>query len=119
MSGGSDILRANIFLFQVDQSAFKETQGQSNLTVQYDIIRHKIGINWALVSWSDLRRPLYSGVAAALYTLLKGHGSSAITWKLEEQGNFWSNYFHYGRSATNFTQMAELLDLGKNVLVVL
>ena len=114
MSDWSGILRANTIFFQVDQSAFKLTQGQSNLTVQYGIIRHKIGINWGLVSWRDLRRPLYSGIAAALYTLLKGHGSSAITWKTEEQGNFWSLNFHFGGSATNFTQLANLLDLGKN-----
>ena len=57
--------------------------------------------------------PLYSGIAAALFTLLKGPGGDAITWKTEEQGQFWSKYFHSGSSATNFTQLANLLDLGK------
>ena len=57
--------------------------------------------------------PLYSGVAAALFTLLKGPGGDAITWKTEEQGQFWSKNFHSGSSATNFTQLSNLLDLGK------
>ena len=88
------------------------TQNQASLSAQYHIIRSHIGISWSLVTWSDLRKPLYSGVAAALYTLLEGHGSGAVKWKVEEQGSFWSAHFHNGSSATNFTQMASLLDLG-------
>ena len=98
--------------YQVDEAAFKLTQNQPNLTAQYHIIRSRIGINWSLVTWSDLRKPLYSGVAAALFTLLEGHGSNAITWKVEDQGSFWSAHFHKGRLATNFTYLANLLDLG-------
>ena len=99
-------------LIQVDETAFKETQNQQTLSAEYSLIRSRIGINWPLVTWDDLRKPLYSGIAAALYTLLKGPGGDAITWKVEEQGQFWSKYFHTGRSATNFTQLATLLDLG-------
>ncbi|XP_053381097.1 uncharacterized protein LOC128549055 [Mercenaria mercenaria] len=98
-------------IWQVDHSAFSETQNNSALQSQYSIIQNVFGINWDKVSWSDLHKPLYSGIAAALFTILKS-GYSGLSWKEEEQGHFWARNFHGGSTATNFREMAQILDLG-------
>ena len=71
-----------------------------------------MGINWNSVSWNYLLRPLYSGIAAALYTKLRSNGAE-ISWNAEEQGTFWADNFHGGYSqAYNFTSLADILDDG-------
>lgn len=83
------------------------------MSAQYSIIRNKFGIDWSMVKWSDLRKPLYSGIAAALYTILKG----GVGWRVEDQAQFWQNYYHsYG--GNNFTNLANILDLGIYLTVV-
>lgn len=78
----------------------------------YKIIQDVMHINWSDVRWTDLTKPLYSGIAAALYTILR-RGSGEISWKSEEQGTFWATNFHGGQSrAYNFTQLASILDQG-------
>jgi hypothetical protein len=81
------------------------------LTSQYNIIQNKLGINWNTVSWTDLQKPLYSGIAAALYTILR-KGSNQLSWNDEQQGTFWGHNFHGGSPASNFTEQAKILDLG-------
>lgn len=96
--------------FQVDEAEFLETQNKASLQSSYDVIRNVLHINWSAVSWTDLIKPLYSGIAAALYTLLKSNGQ--LSWNAEEQGNFWAQNFHGGASAFNFTTQASVLDEG-------
>ncbi|XP_053381096.1 uncharacterized protein LOC123552975 [Mercenaria mercenaria] len=98
-------------IWQVDNSAFLQTQHNSTLQAQYNIIQNVLGINWNTVSWTDLHKPLYSGIAAALFTILKS-GHTGLSWKEEEQGNFWAHNFHGGSPASNFTELAQILDLG-------
>lgn len=100
---------------QVDHSAFLETRHDSTLQREYNIIQNVLGINWNSVTWTDLHKPLYSGIAAALYTKLHS-GSQGLSWKDEEQGNFWGQNFHGGRPASNFTALAQILDLGTEIL---
>lgn len=102
---------SNFVFQQVDQSAFQQTQNEASLSAQYSIIQSKLGINWNAVRWTDLQKPLYSGIAAALYTLLK-KGTNELSWNGEKQGTFWAQNFHGGSPATNFTQLANILDLG-------
>ncbi|KAH3785095.1 uncharacterized protein LOC127840958 isoform X2 [Dreissena polymorpha] len=98
-------------IWQVDEREFNETLHQPSLANKYQIIRNVMGIDWPSVTWQELRKPLYSGIAAALFTILKT-GSTGVSWKSEEQGIFWSNNFHGGRPANNFTELANILDLG-------
>ncbi|XP_052788956.1 uncharacterized protein LOC128223687 [Mya arenaria] len=98
-------------IWQVDENEFRATQNKPLLQSQYNLILSRFGITWNAVRWQDLRRPLYSGIAAALFSIYRA-GPSGMSWKLEEQGLFWGHNFHGGRPANNFTQLAQILDLG-------
>ncbi|WAR31509.1 MATN1-like protein [Mya arenaria] len=98
-------------LAYVDENEFRATQNKPLLQSQYNLILSRFGITWNAVRWQDLRRPLYSGIAAALFSIYRA-GPSGMSWKLEEQGLFWGHNFHGGRPANNFTQLAQILDLG-------
>ncbi|KAL3871109.1 hypothetical protein ACJMK2_039128 [Sinanodonta woodiana] len=98
-------------IWQVDEDKFKETQHNYTLQVQYNIILNVFHIDWSRVSWYDLRMPLYSGIAAALYTILKS-GHDGMDWRIEEQASFWEKHYHAGGGATNFTIEAGVLDKG-------
>ncbi|XP_062597477.1 uncharacterized protein LOC134258895 [Saccostrea cucullata] len=94
-------------IWQVDESKFRQTQTSSSLQAQRNIILNKFGIDWSNVAWQDLRKPLYSGIAAALYTILHG----GVSWRIEDQANTYENYFH-SFGGNNFTVQAQLLDQG-------
>ena len=46
---------------------FKRTKNQRSLQSDYDTIKQNLFIDWSKVTWEDLRTPLKSGLAAALY----------------------------------------------------
>lgn len=91
----------------MDQDKFRETQTTSGLQNEKSIIRNTFGINWDYVTWADLRKPLYSGIAAALYTKLH----SAVAWRIEDQANTYESLFQ-SSGGHNFTSLAQLLDQG-------
>lgn len=91
----------------MDQDKFRETQTTSGLQNEKNIIRNTFGINWDYVTWSDLRKPLYSGIAAALYTKLH----SVVAWRIEDQANTYESLFQ-SSGGHNFTNLAQLLDQG-------
>lgn len=97
----------SIHVYQVDQDKFRETQTSSGLQNEKNIIRNTFGINWDYVTWSDLRKPLYSGIAAALYTKLH----SVVAWRIEDQANTYESLFQ-SSGGHNFTNLAQLLDQG-------
>ena len=62
-----------------------------------------LGIYWPAVTWSDLRKPLYSGIAAALYSLLT-LGSQSMPGSITSQANLWVQM--YGGQNKTFIDMA-------------
>ena len=55
---------------QVDEDKLQITQNvdaHPNLQTYHDKIANNFGIIWPNVEWIDLRKPLYSGLAARLY----------------------------------------------------
>ena len=56
--------------FQVDNNKFdvtRDVEANPCLKTIHDKIKDHFGISWSSVEWRDLRRPLYSGLAARLY----------------------------------------------------
>lgn len=95
-------------IWQIDENMFIETKNNAGrLSDQYNIIRNQFGIDWNRVTWSELRQPLYSGIAAALYTIL--HGGTG--WRVEDQAHFYETYF-VNLAGNNFTNEANILDRG-------
>ena len=93
-----------IFILKVTEKMFQDTQ---NCTMPYirsacsDIF--SLGINWPAVTWSDLRKPLYSGIAAALYSLLT-LGSQSMPGSITAQANLWVQM--YGGQNGSFSDVA-------------
>ncbi|XP_067662240.1 uncharacterized protein [Haliotis asinina] len=106
-------------IWQVSSSMLAQTQGnQPEMRPLYTIIQNSLHINWTTVQWSDLRKPLYSGLAAALYlTLQTSHPGVDIPLKIEEQATFWRDKYHSGgNSAYNFTETVSAMELGCQAL---
>ncbi|XP_060084215.1 uncharacterized protein LOC132563474 [Ylistrum balloti] len=77
-------------IWQIDEDQFKQTQSAVMLATARALLRNTLTIDWSSAKWEDLRKPLYSGVAAALYTLLKS-GSGVLPSSVEKQSSFWIN----------------------------
>ena len=57
-------------IWQVDLVGFQSTQNTAHhpsLVVKHREIRMRFGIDWSTVQWMDLRKPLFSALAARLF----------------------------------------------------
>ncbi|XP_069121954.1 collagen alpha-1(XII) chain-like [Argopecten irradians] len=88
----NDTYRAGYYggIWQIDRDQFLETQNSGFLNTARALLRNTLAIDWSTARWEDLRKPLYSGMAAALYTLLKV-GAGTFPSSVEEQSSFWIN----------------------------
>ena len=67
-------------------------------------------IDWASMTWLDLRKPLYSGLAARIYTE-ETRGITLIPRPVEDQGDFYVNFYRPGGEAdVVFTAVVDELD---------
>ena len=71
-------------------------------------------IDWYHVQWTDLTKPLYSGLAARLYIVYQSTGvfKSSIPRAIPQQANFWKTYFRKTGDKNNFIKLAKLLEKG-------
>ncbi|XP_072045518.1 uncharacterized protein [Amphiura filiformis] len=98
-------------IWQVDEVGFKDTQNTAShpgLTRKFQAIQSGVGINWPSVQWSDLRKPLYSALAARL---LLSNKPGAIPTTLEGQAAYWKK--HYNTAAGAGTEQ-KFIDANKN-----
>ena len=95
-------------IWALDETLFEETQDiashESALTALHQEIQAKFSINWAEVEWYDLRKPLYSALAARLYlstlsTLIP------ISSLIQSQATYWINYYNPSASAWTFVTL--------------
>ncbi|KAK7491684.1 hypothetical protein BaRGS_00017137, partial [Batillaria attramentaria] len=90
----------NLFLRRlafVDQAMFQRTKTEAaRLTQQYNDIRDKFGIDWNTVTWTDLRKPLYSALAAAMCLILEGAPSN-VPIGIDAQAAYWLAEYHQGQ----------------------
>ena len=106
-------------IWGVDENIFNDTQNINiypRLRAKFDQIGRQFNIDWCSVKWSDLRKPLYSAIAArlALYnfprTIPKASDVSA-------QARLWANYYRQGGSLSEFATVAgELQGMFKHLV---
>ncbi|XP_025101567.1 uncharacterized protein LOC112568475 [Pomacea canaliculata] len=97
-------------IWQVDEDKFNATLACSSVLATYcaKIRQPPFNINWRSVTWSDLRKPLYSGLAATFYLLLRlGDSTSAIPGDIKNQSILWSQYYRPGLHPSNFESVAD------------
>ncbi|KAK7095217.1 hypothetical protein V1264_006656 [Littorina saxatilis] len=94
-------------IWQVNETMFRATKACSTPDIQSacNYISSSFGIDWPAVTWSDLRKPLYSGLAAALSTLLT-LGSRTMPGSITEQADLWVEM--YGEQRETFINNADL-----------
>ncbi len=81
-----------IILFeQITEAQFSETKTNPNLADERARIQQEFGIDWASVSFNDLREPLVAGLAAGLHYLsrLASGPLSQLIGTIPLQASFW------------------------------
>ena len=83
-------------IWQVDEVGFRDTQDTTyhrGLAKKLDKIQETFAINWREVQWSDLRKPLYSGLAARLF-LSNIPEDIPIASDIRGQGKYWKEHYN-------------------------
>jgi len=90
-------------IWQIDLLQYDETQG----TTFNDAINMTFGIDWSTSTWSDLRKPLFSGIAMML---LIEQRSSSVPKTILEQGEFYESELNGNES--NFNALVSVMPSG-------
>ena len=83
-------------IWQVDDIGFRATQDVSShpaLEGKHRRIREVFGIDWSNVQWMDLRKPLYSGLAARLF-LSNINQEIPLASDISGQAQYWKTYYN-------------------------
>ena len=100
----SNTCRSNGGIWQVDEIAYMDTKdikSHQRLKKKLELIKNKYGIDWLKTSWKDLRKPLYSGLAAALYL---SNIPEAIPADVEGQAKYWKKYYNTSGKVEHFLE---------------
>ncbi|XP_033758115.1 uncharacterized protein LOC117340464 [Pecten maximus] len=90
-------------IWQIDEAKFNITRNCSSSAISQECsaILSEFNINWRTVQWTDLWKPLYSGLAASLY--LKLQGVDPAPADLSSQAYLWTNHFQPAQSELTYT----------------
>ncbi|XP_022091887.1 uncharacterized protein LOC110979972 [Acanthaster planci] len=86
-------------IWQVDKIGFestKDTASHPGLRNKFASIKSSLSIDWTTVQWDDLRKPLYSALAARLFL---ANIPSPIPSGLQEQAAYWKNHYNTSSGA--------------------
>ena len=75
-------------------------------------VNEEYDIDWNSMAWEELRKPLYSGLAARIYTEEIKPNETDIPRSLEDQGDFYVSYYRPNGDANKFINLAKGLDNG-------
>ena len=105
-------------IWQVDENIFDETQDTAahpELTETYTAISNSLDIDWPTATWGDLRKPLFSALAARLFFSIVAE-DIPMAGNLQGQAEHWKEYFNSdpGDTVQEFIDSVnELESLGK------
>ena len=83
-------------IWQVDEVGFRDTQdiaSHPGLEEKFDKIQETFGINWREVRHEDLRKPLYSALAARLF-LSNNPKKIPVASDIRAQGRYWKKHYN-------------------------
>ena len=97
-------------IWQIDEDVFNDTKNisaHSQLSSELDEVSRIFGIDWVNdITWQDLVKPLYSGIAARLYL---SNNPAPIPTTLQEQAEYWEmNYTSSNKTAEEFVKLVEM-----------
>lgn len=79
-------------------------------------IKMKLSIDWDNVNWTDLRKPLYSGLAATLF--IRKYSNFTVPNSLESQALLWKTIYRPQKQVHDFYQATINLN-GKSIKNIL
>lgn len=89
-------------IWQVDLTAFQNTQNTTfGLVSTFREIQRHFGIDWQSVRWEDLRKPLFSALAARLI-LSNVTESIPLASDVVAQASYWRRYYNNAGAEARF-----------------
>lgn len=110
-------------IWQVDMVGFQDTldtTAHPGLDAKFREIQQEFGIDWPSVQWEDLRKPLYSGLAARLF-LSNVAESIPFASDVAGQASYWKTYYNTNLGAgtpEKFIEYILALENGKSSIRV-
>ena len=106
-----DGTRDNNNIWALTEETLLLTQDSSlpTLNVKLNLVAQEFNIDWISVELDDLRRPLYSGIAACLL-LFRAPEKIPDSNDIEGQADFWKRYYNTNGSLSEFTGAANELE---------
>ena len=98
-------------IWAISEEALQRTQisGIPTLNVKHNLIALEFDVQWKQMAWEDLRRPLYSALAARLLLFLAPE-RLPDSGDIEDQARFWKQYYNTNGSISDFTGAAYELE---------
>lgn len=99
-------------IWAVDQNVFLDTQNvdtRPRLRVKLAQLQDEFSINWEKTNWRDLRRPLYSAIAARL-VLYNFPRAIPKANDISAQAELWADHYRQGGSPSEFEVIANELE---------
>lgn len=99
-------------IWAVDENEFlmtKNTAQYTRLPAKFQQIQLHFGISWLNVQWRELRKPLYSALAARLVIYIAPQ-SIPTADDLQGQAQFWVVYYNRDGDATEFVTTSRGLE---------
>ena len=99
-------------IWAVDEDLFDRTQNTamySALTSLHQDIQAFFSIQWSAVQWYDLRKPLYSALAARLFFYTVS-ASIPLSSNIQSQANYWVTYYNQAGLTSNFVTLVNELE---------
>jgi len=75
----------------VDEASFTSTRRTLSTSLRTNV-RVKLGIDWTRVQYVDLRKPLYSGLAAMI-KIATHYGSRNLPQSVSDQARYWASSY--------------------------
>ncbi|KAL4218649.1 hypothetical protein ACF0H5_021238 [Mactra antiquata] len=96
-------------IWNIDEVDFNSTLDDPDLQKYRDAINKNLFIDWSGVTYSDLRRPLFSALATELFAISQS-GKNGIPLTVETQSVLWSN--NGNKSPNDFVKAVYELENG-------
>ena len=98
-------------IWAVNESVFLSTKTSTNVTIRNQI-QSFFSIDWSSVEWKDLRKPLYSALAARIY--INEIAPNVDLSQVSNQASFWSATYNGAGETASYINAANSLGNYRN-----
>ena len=81
-------------IWRLSEEKYLMTKGVDMVILDKIRQSSELGINWTATEWRDLRKPLWSALAARLYLTTIQSSDIPLSINHDEQANYWFTHYH-------------------------